>query len=111
MQEGVDLHQKVLKPYNKLTVPVLSVGVVAFESLKTKEKSSWVIPKVVVVPCGISLFQAPRKSGPTAYLSLSRLHLCLRAWDRLLRERSITKAFYYKVKVTVQARFHKGDRN
>ena len=92
VQECVDLHQKILKPYNKLTVPVLSG-----ESLKTKEKSSWVIPKVVMVPCGISLFQAPRKSSPLAYLSLSRLPHHLRTWDRLLRERSITKAFHYKV--------------
>ena len=52
---------------------------IAYESLKTKEKSSVIIPKVVSVAYG----------------------------DGRLRGRSLTRAFDYKVEVTVQTRFQK----
>ena len=48
MQEWVHLQHKILKPFKKLTCRVLS-GVALYESVKTKEKSSWVISKVVAV--------------------------------------------------------------
>ena len=61
VQKWVDLCQKILKAFNKLTVPVLSglsgrlqtilllVLSLSISLLLLKEKTSWVIPNVVVV--------------------------------------------------------------
>ena len=46
-----------MKLFNKLTVPVLSSLSGHIKSLKTKEKSSWVIPKVVRAAYGRGLLR------------------------------------------------------
>ena len=63
---------------------------VAYESLKTKEKSTWVIPKVVAVAYGSGRLWEFKNKGEVQLGNP-------KSGRGGLRERSLMRAFYYKV--------------
>ena len=49
--DTVEIYVQFLRPTTNLNINARMSRVVAYESLNTKKKSSWVIPKVVAVVC------------------------------------------------------------
>ena len=49
--DTVEIYVQFLRPTTNLNINARLSRVVAYESLNTKKKSSWVIPKVVAVVC------------------------------------------------------------
>ena len=49
--DTVEIYVQFFRPTTNLNINARMSRVVAYESLNTKKKSSWVIPKVVAVAC------------------------------------------------------------
>ena len=61
--EMVKIYVQLFRPTTNLNINARMSRVVAYESLKTKKKSSWVIPKVLAVAYDRELFITKVKSS------------------------------------------------